>query len=137
MRLRPRVLCLQAATAGKHPGAALVLYPHLRAGYLTRLVHKLRAEELVERFGEDGPEVKSSYGGVCAGKPGSGAGAHPDDSPPRPASVGDRSHKRTCAGCTVFLTTPTSSLLSASRSVSSRSFVEKASRVFLASYFLR
>src|SRR5215204_7802047 len=47
-----------------------------------------------------------------------------------------RSHKETCAGCIVSLTTPTRSSFSASRSVSSRSLVEKASRVFCASYFL-
>src|SRR5215208_7346211 len=48
-----------------------------------------------------------------------------------------RNHKETCAGCIVSLTTPTSSLFSACRSVSSLSFAEKASSVFLASYFLR
>jgi hypothetical protein len=47
-----------------------------------------------------------------------------------------RNHKETYAGCIVSLTTPTRSSLKASRSVSSRSFAEKASRVFLASYFL-
>src|SRR5215204_4791305 len=48
-----------------------------------------------------------------------------------------RSHSETCAGCIVSLTTPTRLPLNASRSVSSLSFAEKASRVFLASYFLR
>jgi len=47
------------------------------------------------------------------------------------------SHKEMWAGCIVSLTTPTSSLLKVSRSVSFRSLAEKASRVFLASYFLR
>jgi hypothetical protein len=45
-----------------------------------------------------------------------------------------RSHKETCSGCIVSLTTPTTSLLRASRSVSSRSLAEKDSRVFAASY---
>ena len=48
-----------------------------------------------------------------------------------------RSQSETWAGCIVSLTTLTSSLFSASRSVSSLSVDEKASRVFLASYFLR
>jgi hypothetical protein len=48
-----------------------------------------------------------------------------------------RSHKEAWAGCIVSLTTPTRSSLSVSRSVSLRSWAEKASRVFLASYFLR
>ena len=48
-----------------------------------------------------------------------------------------RNHKETCAGCIFSLTTPTSSLLNASKSVSSRSLAEKASSVLLASYFLR
>ena len=48
-----------------------------------------------------------------------------------------RSHKETWEGCIVSLTTPTRSSLRASRSVSSLSLAEKASRVFLASYFLR
>src|SRR5829696_3812894 len=52
-------------------------------------------------------------------------------------AVSERNHKETCAGCIVSLTTPTKSLLRASRSVSSRSFAENASSVFLASYFLR
>ena len=42
-----------------------------------------------------------------------------------------RSHKETCAGCIVSLTTSTRSSLKASRSVSSLSLAEKASRVFL------
>src|SRR5215213_4575451 len=46
-------------------------------------------------------------------------------------------HSETCVGCIVSLTTPTRSSLKASRSVSSLSLAEKASRVFLASYFLR
>ena len=50
--------------------------------------------------------------------------------------VSGRSHKETWAGCIVSLTTPTRLSFSASRSVSSLSVVEKASRVFLASYFL-
>jgi hypothetical protein len=48
-----------------------------------------------------------------------------------------RSHKETWEGSIVFLTTPSSSLFRASKSVSSLSFAEKASKVFLASYFLR
>ncbi len=40
-------------------------------------------------------------------------------------------------GCIVSLTTLVKSSLKASRSVSSLSLAEKASRVFLASYFLR
>jgi len=52
-------------------------------------------------------------------------------------AVSGRSHSETWAGCIVSLTTPTRSSLSASKSVSSRSLMEKASRVFLASYFLR
>jgi hypothetical protein len=48
-----------------------------------------------------------------------------------------RSHKETWAGCIVSLTTPTRLSLKASRSVSSLSLAEKASRVFLASYFPR
>jgi hypothetical protein len=51
-------------------------------------------------------------------------------------AVSVRSHSETWAGCIVSLTTPTRSPLSASRSVSSRNWAEKASRVFLASYFL-
>ena len=47
------------------------------------------------------------------------------------------SHSETWAGCIVSLTTPTRSSLNASRSVSSRNWAEKASRVFLASYLLR
>src|ERR671916_759813 len=46
-------------------------------------------------------------------------------------------HKETWAGCIVSLTTPTSSSFSAARFVASLSLTEKASRVFLASYFLR
>src|SRR5215212_7536565 len=45
-------------------------------------------------------------------------------------------HKETWAGCIVSLTTPTRSSLRASRSVSSLSAAEKASRVLAASYFL-
>ena len=45
--------------------------------------------------------------------------------------------QREVSGLHSLPTTPTRSSLNASRSVSSRSFVEKASRVFLASYFLR
>src|SRR5918994_3248407 len=52
-------------------------------------------------------------------------------------AVSGRSHRETWVGCIVSLTTPTSSSFSASRSVSSLSLTEKASRVFLASYFLR
>ena len=47
-----------------------------------------------------------------------------------------RSHSETWAGCMISFTTPTRSSLSASSSVSSLSLAEKASRVFLASYFL-
>src|SRR5215204_5819072 len=47
------------------------------------------------------------------------------------------SHSDTRVGCIVSLITSMSSLLRASRSVSVRSLAEKASRVFLASYFLR
>src|SRR5215212_5287800 len=50
--------------------------------------------------------------------------------------VSGRNHKETCAGCIVSLTTLTTSLLRASRFVSSRSLDENASNVFLASYFL-
>ena len=46
--------------------------------------------------------------------------------------VSGRNHTETWAGCIVSLTTPTRSSLKASRSVSSRSVEEKASRVFLA-----
>ncbi len=53
------------------------------------------------------------------------------------ASVSGRNHSETCAGCIVLLTTATRSSLRASRSVSWLSVAEKASRVFLASYFLR
>ena len=45
-----------------------------------------------------------------------------------------RSHKETCVGCIVSLTTPTRSSLKASRSVSSLSLDENASSVCLASY---
>ena len=51
-------------------------------------------------------------------------------------AVSGRSHSETWAGCIVSPTTPTRSSLNASRSVWLRSFAEKASRVFLASYFL-
>src|SRR5918997_2370869 len=47
---------------------------------------------------------------------------------------GGHSHSETCSGCIVSRTAPTSSLLKASRSVSSLSLAEKASRVFAASY---
>ena len=64
--------------------------------------------------------------------------------PTRPAhaclpfeAMSGRNHTETWAGCIVSLTTPTRSPLNASRSVSSLSFAENASRVFLASYFLR
>jgi hypothetical protein len=50
---------------------------------------------------------------------------------------GGLNHSEACSGCIVSLTTETSSSLNASRSVSLRSWTEKASRVFLASYFLR
>ena len=52
-------------------------------------------------------------------------------------AVSGRNYTDTCAGCIVSFTTPTSSLFSASRSVSSLSLAEKFSRVFLTSYFLR
>ena len=52
-------------------------------------------------------------------------------------AVSGRSHNDTCAGCIVSRITPTSSLFSSSRSVSSRSLAEKAPSVFAASYFLR
>ena len=52
-------------------------------------------------------------------------------------TVSGRSHKETWAGCIVSRTTPTRFSLKASRSVSALSLEEKASRVFLASYFLR
>ena len=48
-----------------------------------------------------------------------------------------RNHSETCAGCIVSLTAPTRSSLKASKSVSSLSLAEKASRVFLASYLRR
>jgi hypothetical protein len=47
-----------------------------------------------------------------------------------------RSHSETWAGCIVSLTTLTRSSLKASRSVSSLSLAENASRVLAASYFL-
>jgi hypothetical protein len=50
---------------------------------------------------------------------------------------GLRNHKETWAGCKVSLTTSTRSALSASRSVSLRSWAEKVSSVFLVSYLLR
>ena len=46
----------------------------------------------------------------------------------------ERSHSETWEGCSVSSTTPASSLLRVSRSVSSRSLAENASTVFLASY---
>jgi hypothetical protein len=52
-------------------------------------------------------------------------------------AVSGRSHNETCSGCIVSLTTLVKSSLKASRSVSSLSLAEKASRVFLASYLLR
>ena len=52
-------------------------------------------------------------------------------------SVSGRSHRETWAGCIVSLTTPTISSLKASRSVSSLSLAEKASRVLAASYLRR
>jgi hypothetical protein len=52
-------------------------------------------------------------------------------------AVSGRNHKVTWAGCIVSLTTATNSAFSASRSVSSRSLAEKASRVFAASYLRR
>jgi hypothetical protein len=51
-------------------------------------------------------------------------------------TVSGRSHSETWAGCILSLTIPTRSSLNASRSVSSLSLTEKASRVFLASYLL-
>jgi hypothetical protein len=51
--------------------------------------------------------------------------------------VSGRNHRETWTGCIVSRTTPTSSAFSASRSVSSLSLAEKASRVLAASYFLR
>jgi hypothetical protein len=51
--------------------------------------------------------------------------------------VSGRSHRETWVGCIVSLTTTTRSSFRASRSASSLSLVEKVSRVFLASYFLR
>ena len=51
-------------------------------------------------------------------------------------AVSERNHSETWAGCIVSLTTPTRSSLNAARSVWLRSLAEKASRVFLASYFL-
>jgi hypothetical protein len=70
------------------------------------------------------------------GQPGSSAGAHPCDSLRRPISEEGRNHTETWAGCIVSVTTLTRSLFNASRSVSSLSLAEKASRVFLASYLL-
>jgi hypothetical protein len=52
------------------------------------------------------------------------------------ASLSERSQSDTWAGSMVSLTTPTRSALNASRSVSWRNLVEKASKVFLVSYFL-
>ena len=49
----------------------------------------------------------------------------------------ERSHRETCEGCIVSLTTPTRSSLKVSRSVSFLSLTEKASRVLAASYLLR
>ena len=54
-----------------------------------------------------------------------------------PVLVSRRNQSETWAGCIVSLTTITRSSLKASRSVSSRILAEKASRVFIASYFLR
>jgi hypothetical protein len=51
------------------------------------------------------------------------------------SDVSSCSHKETCTDCIVSLTTSTTSLVSASRSVSSRSLAEKASSVMPASYF--
>lgn len=65
------------------------------------------------------------------------AGAHPDDPLLLSSSAKDRSHSEACSGCIVSATTATGSSLKASRSVSSRSLLENASKVFLASYFLR
>src|SRR5918994_7946479 len=50
--------------------------------------------------------------------------------------VSDRSHSETWVGCIVSVTTSTRSPLNASRSVSSRSFIENPSSVFVASYLL-
>src|SRR4028119_2454507 len=52
-------------------------------------------------------------------------------------ACGFLSHKPMWEGCIVSLTTPARFSPRASRSVSSRSLAEKASRVFLASYLLR
>ena len=52
------------------------------------------------------------------------------------AAESGRSHSETWAGCMLSLTTPTGSSREASRSFSSLSVAEKASRVFAASYFL-
>jgi len=52
-------------------------------------------------------------------------------------AVGDRSHIEAWAGCMVSLTTPTTSPLKVSRSVSSRNLVERVSNAFLASYLRR
>jgi fumigallin biosynthesis monooxygenase-like protein len=59
------------------------------------------------------------------------------DAPSFFEAVSGRSHNETWAGCMVSRTTLTSSLFSASKSVSSLSLAEKASRVLAASYFLR
>jgi hypothetical protein len=53
------------------------------------------------------------------------------------ASRTGRSQSETCAGCIVSRTTLVRSSLKASRSVSSLSYAEKASRVLAASFFLR
>src|SRR5215204_3402173 len=53
---------------------------------------------------------------------------------PLPTSAGGRSHNETWVGCIVSLTTPTRSLLTASRFVLSLSLAPKASNVFVASY---
>ena len=50
--------------------------------------------------------------------------------------VSGRNHSETLAGCMVSSTVVTNSAFKLSRSVSSRSLAEKASSVFLASYFL-
>jgi hypothetical protein len=51
-------------------------------------------------------------------------------------TVSRLNHKEMWAGCIVSLTTPTRSSLNASRSVSSRSYIENPSSVLAASYFL-
>ena len=56
--------------------------------------------------------------------------------PPLRGSSGSRSHSETWAGCRVSPTELVKTLLNASRSVSSRTITEKASRFYAASYFL-